>query len=137
MSNSNMEIETTNAGIDGGNAIESNYERRPLKECPHFTIECIEAGTVEHCQECTNDADQWISHNTIIEDDIWIESAPDNINEYLSYCLRQAGSYCECCNDWHFKGNTIHLENLMLYIQSHIHHPKNEWGNHGPNYQWG
>ena len=112
-----------------------------LKQCPHNTIETLEEGFMLLCNECsehyTENALRFNGINNRVR--VWIndDGHAHTAHEYLSYCMNQSSEYCECCNDWHFTGDTIHLEAVMQYIQSHLHHPNNEWGNHGPNYQWG
>jgi len=98
-----------------------------LKQCPHNSIESLEEGFMLLCHDCsehyTNNA---LRFNGIMEHtvSVWIndDGHAHTAHEYLSYCMNQDNL------------NLRHLENLMLYIQSHLHHPNNEWGQGGLNY---
>ena len=131
MKNNNIEIETTNAGIDGGNAIEEDdYEPViSLRECPHLDINevCQEDGDSNGyeswCQEC----EAWVENDAHIR----------TVRAYLRHQLIKSSDSCNCCEDVHFHADTTHLENIVEYIQSHLHHQDNTWGQDGLHYLWG
>tara|TARA_R110000824_G_scaffold46305_4_gene133223 strand:- start:1761 stop:2162 length:402 start_codon:yes stop_codon:yes gene_type:complete len=124
MKTENMETETTNVGIDGGNAIEggnvpwdANAIEIKLKQCPHESLCQLEEGMMMLCHECTE-------HHGV---NVWIyDPHAVIVNKHLEWLWSR--------NPLSTYRNLRHLENLMLYIQSHIHHPKNTWGQGGLNY---
>ena len=139
MKNMNEINGNMNEGVEGGNAIEEDDDYEPviqLIECPHL-------GIIEVCCGGGLDPIEWEEYNGYElwcqECEAWVENSAHirAISEYLRYELERVSDWCKRQKVLHFHADTTHLENIVEYIQSHIHHPNNEWGNDGLHYLWG
>ena len=118
MKNMNEINGNMNEGVEGGNAIEEDDDYEPviqLIECPHLDINevCCEEqynGYEYWCQEC----EAWVENNAHIR----------AVRDYLRYEIERVSEWCEVWKEFHFTEDTTHLENIVKYIQTHIHHPK-------------